>query len=78
MAVQVIELAEGSRIQPSAKFVWKATSVPPRMRMRPSSSKTTAKAARGESRFDLLTEASIHIKLDFVVSSIQIVLKGTS
>jgi hypothetical protein len=78
MEVQVIELAEGSRIQPSAKFVWKAASVPPWMTTRPSSSKVTAKAARGEGRFDPSTEARVHAKLDFVVSRIQIVLKGTS
>lgn len=46
--------------------------------MRPSSSKTTANAARGGGRFDPLTEARVHVKLDFVVSRIQIVLKGTS
>ena len=46
--------------------------------MRPSSSNTTAKEARGEGRLEPSMEAKIHVKVDCVVSRIQMVLKGTS
>lgn len=46
--------------------------------MQPSSSKKAAKVTRGGGRFDPSTEARVHVMLDFIVSRIQIVLKGMS
>src|SRR6266404_1267699 len=76
--VHVIGLLDGSRIQPSEKVDWKAASVPPWMRTRPSSRSTTAKEERGEGRDDSSMEAWGHTKLDCVVSSTQQILRGTS